>query len=563
MSCQTCNPREKVGDVGQQENVTVGVCPPAQCDFEKCDCYCGDELACLVRDAVVTITSEFILTTNVSTLTPNLLVPGTRMDVVLNGNGFFIKNHYIVCPAHLVLLPPSLMGTAVVRYPTFGTYLTTTLPGPAGTDSRMINQMVQASSILITVTNVNGSGKNFVYSGKLIGVDGAGDIAVLQIVNCCPTACTPCDIPPVIQECHPFLKFADSRRAKDGEKVFTIGDLMTTYINNNNQVDGYGAINEGVLSRHRHADTTGWVLSELLVVSTTVYSRNSGMPILNCQGRVIGMQTTTVGGVADGYVGAVSEFFMRRVIKELISSCKRRCASCHIESIWDPQISSYNRYVHGYLGIAYELMTAQSYNTSVNYTSGSPIAGLPIVTLGQVCKKVEGLLVQGVAGINPAATALVTNGYYFVPSISDAGNLPQPFPLDNGTQFATANALTLPQSPLKPFIFPGDVITEIGGLTLGDLGTQIPPSIITWRLCPGEKIDITWITAAGLATCTRRTICVTLAQYPKLIDYPWYAVQIFPLLANAPYIFIFPALLYTDPQYPQLTNDFAKFKPAI
>src|SRR5437870_2330997 len=74
------------------------------CCIKQCKCYRPEELECLYKDAVVELHSEFILigasgpTGGVTGGTP--LAPNSRADIILEGNGFFIKGHYIIAPAH-------------------------------------------------------------------------------------------------------------------------------------------------------------------------------------------------------------------------------------------------------------------------------------------------------------------------------------------------------------------------------------------------------------------------------------------------------------------------------
>src|SRR5690349_17453840 len=96
-------------------------CCKKDCCIEKCECLCPEELYCMYKDAVVEVHSEFILLgasgpagnangTGATGGTP--LGTNSRADILLEGNGFFIKGHYIVCPAQLVLMPPSLTSVA-------------------------------------------------------------------------------------------------------------------------------------------------------------------------------------------------------------------------------------------------------------------------------------------------------------------------------------------------------------------------------------------------------------------------------------------------------------------
>ena len=524
------------------------------CDIEERECLRPEVLLCQNRDAVVEIHSEFILlgpeVEEANGNTP--LEAGKRADVILEGNGFFIKGHYIVAPAHLVLLPPSLTSVAN-RYPFFD---------PKDLElGKIKNQMIRASRILVSVFNVNGYGEGFVYEADLVGVDGAGDIAVLRINYekqwNCPNPC--------VKQCHPYLDYGESRAIADGEKAYVIGD----YIADNRTraaFNGVGLISEGLVSDHRHTDYSGWLLAESIIVSTNVYSFSAGLPILDCQGRLIGMQTTDIFG--DGYVGGPSIFFMKRIIKTLIKGDCDKKASCHLEVICDP-LGAYYRYRKAYLGLAYDVFTGVDYDTTVDYTSGPSPLGRPRVRLDSEgkflnspsCKHLIGLRVLGLAGLNPDDQPGVPNGRYFVPS---AG----------GNEFLAL--LELPNSPLKDKLNPGDVITHIDGVAVGDLLKQISPSLITWRQCKGDCLKIRYRQGGNQlnesnngATSNYDTLddlSVRLKDYPLALDYPWYAVEQFPLLLAAPYPkFTFPPGQLQNRQVIQrdTPNDPAPFHPAI
>ena len=543
------------------------------CDVKKCPCYTPEEIVCKFSDAVVEIHSEFILLGTGATGfngatggTP--LAPGVRSDVILEGNGFFIKGHYIVAPAHLVLLPPSL--TSVVnRYP---------FMDPSDLDlGVMKNQLVRASRILVSVFNVNGQGHSFVYEADLVGVDGAGDIAVLRINYKKPwNMCNPC-----VDKCHPFLNFGSSRAAKAGEKVYLIGDYVSN-VNDRRMFNAVGAVSSGLLSDHRYLDYSGFMLPESVLVSANSYAFSSGLPILDCQGRVIGMQTTDLAAVVprldllstvgfsinqaegSGLVAGPSEYFMRRVVKSIIKGTCSRKHNCQLERVCDPAGTFY-RYLKSYAGIGYEVFTGSDYDVTTDFTSGPFASGQPRVRLSPSgeflnspsCKELVGIKVLGLAGANPADALGVANGFYYVPG----GTGPAPLPA------------SLPVSPFLGRLSPGDVITHVNGLALGDLGKQIPPSLITWRLCAGDQVEICYRRGGNSASSSDNgftenydnlfTYDACLGRFPAFLDYPWYAVNIFPLLSSFPFPgFSFPSGQLTNPQVPGITFG-ARFQPSF
>lgn len=529
-------------------------CDKKECDFDESECLRPEEIVCKYKDAVVEVHSEFILigasgdVETVNGLTP--LAANARADIILEGNGFFIKGHYIVAPAQLVLMPSSLTSVAN-RYP---------LLDPEDTALGTIkNQMVRASRILVSVFNVNGKGHSFVYEADLIGVDGAGDIAVLRINDDKQfNRCNPC-----IEKCHPFLTFGQSRCAHDGEKIYLLGDGISN--TDSRLFNAVGAITEGLLSDHRYVDYSGFATQELILVSAGAYAFSAGMPILNCHGCVLGMQTTDIcevcpdfieigtsgasgasGGVGDllfvqqegiGFVGGPSEKFMRRVISSIIKGTCARDRNYNLEVINDA-LGSYYRYTKGYLGLAYDVFTGVDYDTTADYSFGTAFGALPRVRLddkGQFlntpsCKELVGFRVLGLAG---------------VPG-----------------HFVVSNEALSVLSPLRNKLQPGDVITFVNDIAIGDLECQNALSLVTWRTIAGDQLKITY-RRGGSALNTddngitedydnQSTITVTLDEFPKYLDYPWYAVNRFPLLAAPPYSFDFAAAgnQLINPQYP-------------
>lgn len=552
-------------------------CEKQDCCIEKCPCYRPEELVCMYKDAVVEVHSEFILYNDAQVedaTTPELTpivapvlgehAPASgRQDVILEGNGFFIKGHYIIAPAHLVLMPPSLTSVAN-RYP----YMTGAYVDPAGD---IQNQMVRASRILVSVFNVNGKGHSFVYEADLVGVDGAGDIAVLKInYKKQWNLCNPC-----VEKCHPVLKFGKSREAKDGERVYMLGDYVT-YHGDRRLFNAAGAITEGLLSDHRYVDYSGWALQELVLVSASAYAFSSGMPILNCQGRVIGMQTTDVAGVnvesvdaeGIGFVAGPSEFFMRRVVKVLLSGCcRRQCEETWVTVVQDAA-GAYLRYTKAYLGIAYDLFTGSMYDNTRDYRNdGVAATGAPRIRLDEngdfltspSCKELVGIRVLGVAGANPDDDG--ETSLYYVPGGAVT--------VDSPLVGATAGAIV---SPLLGRLQEGDVITHINCLPLGDLHKQIAPSLITWRIPTDCPIEVHYRRGGNAGNTGLNDdagnyeqsyiISVFLQQFPAIMDYPWYAVRRFPNLAALGWSAAFPSAQITNPQYPSLTNG-AHFRAAL
>lgn len=515
----------------------------------------------MYNNAVVEVHAEFILLgaggTGGSALAANV-----RADVILQSNGFFVRGHYIICPAHAVLLPPSL--TSVVnRYP----YVN---PNTLALGT-IRNEMVRASRIFVSVHNVNNKGHSFVYEAELVGVDGAGDLAVLKIgYKRQWNLGNPC-----VEKCHPYLCLGESRAMKDGEKVFALGGFIGNSIHRR-IFSSSNLVSEGVLADHRYLDNYGFVLPECVLVSSNSYAFSGGVPFIDTRGHVIGMQTMDLAaslpvlasGItgnqqsAVGFVGGPSEFFMRKTIRYLIKGTCSRKYNPQVNTISDP-VGSFYSYQKAYAGIAYDLFQGDDYDYTTDYTSGTGAFGQPQIQLdyngGFVAapnsKEIVGIRVLGLAGLNPNDAAGVTNGYWYVPGGTGTNGI--------------FNGLTLPVSPFLGRLIPGDVITHIRGTALGDDNMQIAPSLMTWLMIEGDQLEITWRRggntgpggATGYGSSYNNSYHQTgsLAAFPPLMDYPWYAINTFPQLLTPAASTVYPS--FTAPAGQEVIPQFPAADP--
>lgn len=495
-------------------------CAKQHCNITECPDLGAPVIGCKFGNAVVEVTAEWILlgagvtgagvTGAVSTPTGTTpLLYNNRVDLTVSGNGFFVKGHYIVCPAHLVLLPPQLNSVAV-RYPFQDANRAQGLP--------IQNKMTRCSRILVGVANVNNKGHGFQYEAQLVGVDGAGDIAVLKIYE--KTAWNLNN--PCIQKCHPWLELGQSRAAVDGQRVYTI----------QNGIDL--SVTPSSLSDHRYLDQTGLALPEMILVAQPLYEIGSGAPVVNGQGQVLGF--LTAGAAAAGPTGfyqmGPSEFFFSRVVKTIIkNSCSRKCCA-QVLTICDPA-GAYLSYQKAYLGVAYQLFDGADYDITTDYTSATGANGVengnPRVRLTSAgafmyqpsCKQIIGIQVLGVAGGNTGDAFGVTNGYWFVPG---------------GTAAASSYlASPLPVSGFLGTVNPGDMITHINGVALGDLEKQVAPALVTWRVRPGDQVEITFRQGGNAINTADNSLTsnydnlisfsTCVGMMPPVVDYPAYATN--------------------------------------
>ena len=555
-------------------------CRRKDCDKSCYDCEKPEVILCKKHNAVVNIHSEYILVgsgiTSGAQVSATGITGGTRADIIVDSQGFFIKGHYIITTASAVLMPPTITS-AVNRYP----FITNP---PLTINGSMYNASFRASRVFVDVQNVNNKKCSFTYEADIVGVDGAGNLAILKINHKKQwNACNPC-----IEKCHPYLKFSNSRKNKRGTKAYIIGDIAAS---NHNQVNtdnpqafnlgnytnGCKMISAGVICDNRYVDHSGWILHECVVTDAVTSQLCQGGPILNCQGHVIAVVTGNITNVLSNLnsdipltVG-VSEFFIRRVVKTILKGKANKRASRYLVYVNDPA-GAYSRYIKGYLGVGYDVMNGSYFDFTTDYSSNGVFPyGFPKIRLDstgqfvstpnptcldQSTKVVAGLRVLSLAGGNS-----LSEGSYFTPGTSGAV---APFP-----NVSTAYGGIPSDSSMLNTLVPGDIITSINGVVLGDEGKQIIPTLITWRLAAGERVNVVYYRGGNLPNSTTPNteaynyrdateIPVDLAEFSVMMDYPYYAVRNFPLVSY--YGFLLPTI--PDLQIPQTTSS-GVFHPAF
>lgn len=554
-------------------------CCEKECKKSCLSCCEPEQLLCKYNDAVVTVHSEFILVgsgiTGGAQVGTTGLANGVRADVVLTSSGFFATHkHWIITTADAVLLNP-IYTTVANRYP-FTTQAAPTI------DGNIKNEMIRASRIFVDVQNVNGKGKSYTYLAELVGVSGLNNVAVLRIVrkrnqwNLCN---------PEIAKCHPHLGFDKSQNNLRGTKAYILGDpAESNYwgINSTLAITNPAApyssalykgaskmITGGLLCDNRYLEHNGWVLHESVVVDAASTPLSRGCPILNCEGKVIGIVSGVLNNVpGNSYVTATtgyspniggkcgsgltfgpSQRSMRKVIKKLIEGKRNKCNCKYIEYVRD-NVGTYARYLRGYLGVSYDVMSGVYLDFTEDYTAGPFPYGSPRVVLdsnGNFFNAVSnGCDARGnkvVGGVRLLALAGSTPGHWFT---ATGTNLSAPFP-------------TSVDSSLLGILNPGDFITQVGKANVGDLRKQCAPSLVLWDLAPAEEVKIAYRRGGNVLNTVApnnitpnytdtETIEVLLASCPAFVDYPYYS-QVFP--SPASFGFTLPNNLIGYPLLPQ------------
>ncbi len=134
-------------------------------------------------------------------------------------------------------------------------------------------------------------------SATLVGEDPNADIAVLKVNGKVPAT----------------LSLADSNSLQPGESVIAIGSPLGSY---------EGSVTTGVVSGlNRSVDGTG--LSGLIQTDAAINHGNSGGPLLNLSGQVIGINTlviqnTNSGDIAEGLGFAIPSNTVSSVVQQIL-----------------------------------------------------------------------------------------------------------------------------------------------------------------------------------------------------------------------------------------------------
>ncbi|AYV86343.1 MAG: hypothetical protein Solumvirus5_10 [Solumvirus sp.] len=467
--------------------------------------------------AVVSITSEILLT---PTAAPTIPPAGRYSSIFLVGNGVFVRDHHIVCPSSLVLIPPEQLANNN-RYP----YVSSSQPAPTGITPNVITSV---SRILVQVNNVNNKPVSYTYKADLIGVDGAGDIAFLRINPKDPYNVNN----PVIHKSHPRLRWGKSRDLTPGEKIYSFGDYTRDATSQilpifSQPMPAEPGFIEGVVSNNKTLDYVGMAQQELLLVQLPVEFRKVGMPLINDCGELVGIQTLNF---EQGMVAGPTEFFLRRALTAFM--CPKKYAN-HLTTIVDAN-GSYLSYVKAYAGLAWRAVTARTLGTTID-----PVTGLESVRIDTTTgllstlpaqKQVIGVEILGIAGYTGSTGS--PGSYINLPGASGSPA--------SGTHPAFVGAVN---SPFLGILFPGDIITHINGKAIGGGIHQVTPATVTWALTSGSIAEIVYRKASDIYASINKAI-VALAAYPPAYDYPYETIDNY---ASIPAIVATPVNQFQQP----------------
>lgn len=293
-----------------------------------------------------------------------------------------------------------------------------------------------------------------VYKCKIIGYDGAGDIGVLKIDENDPYNQS---LPPIRNQQH--LQFEP--QAKTGELAFVLGYPLGTDIS---------SFSMGIVRNEKFVAPSLFIPFNLILITCPAYQGNSGSPIVNASGKVIGLLTFVYFSKEQTY-----------------------------ESIGGGPCSDIVKYVTDQVMDGYK-------------SKGNP-------HFDYETKKYK----KGFFGMGPCRMVWFSD----IPNLKDKYRFPRTRPIgfrgqgyqDKAFGIKKTNdsndAKQLITSPFKPT----DVITAINGVDIGALPEQFAPGTILWKTIPNQEIRVDYYSLDDNGSySTLKQKIVKLVEYPDPLD---------------------------------------------
>lgn len=350
-------------------------------------------------------------------------VPGANANVIVKGN--LQVNGIITTPNVLTssaiytkckdAVTSLLMRKGTKYYVGTGFFISATgTIATAGHNLLNTDILDRMDDIWCTATNVNGVvGVNRVIKCTHVGADGAGDIGVLQTTGLTSQA---------------FLEWGDAAALTQGDTCYVIGDPMGVDV---------ASVAKGVVRDPHYVDVNGQALLDNIFVDCIAYGGNSGSPIVNEFGKVVGIYTFGFSQT-EGLGGGPSQSMAQQVVNTILSSQ-----------------TDYTQ--KGFMGFRWQSVTHRTIVTS-GLSLSFDLRGVQIIQI-----------VTG-APMNVAGFQV------------------------------------------------GDIITEIDGQELGNLGeNQRSPSVVTWFKTAGQTITVSYVHPPSMTVLQK---VITLDAYPVSYDQP-------------------------------------------
>jgi S1-C subfamily serine protease len=313
--------------------------------------------------------------------------------------------------------------------------------------------------IFITVFNVNGCGKAYIYKGCLIGADFDTGVAVFIIDKC--DLWNKCVVP--IKK-HPFLKFGTSKCYTPGNPVH----IIASYTNNSPQ-----SMASGSVVQNTNVVTDGNITYESMQTDVAVLPGVEGAAILDQCGYVVGIVTGINGTNATAF--GVTAGFIQKVVCALIEGFV--APGCNKHVLYN-DIFGFGIYRHATLGLSYYVRTG----TDIGVLSADVVYPAPIErwydpSYCSINRQLIGLLVRSVTG-NLADAIEECTTLQFPPFMSGK------------------TVPVVPNGFVGFQIQPLDLITGIADIPVGELPYQMVPDTLLYELLPCATLNITFMKAS-------------------------------------------------------------------
>ncbi len=333
-------------------------------------------------------------------------------DDIFSCSGFFITpNGYLVTAAHCVL--SDTFNNTTQRY----------------------DPLVE---FFVSISNVNGvSGVNRVLTGRLVGYDQIADIAVLKVDGLTNQQ---------------YLSWGKSRQTPIGSRLYILG--------NPGGLDE-DSFSSGIVRDNKYNGEFPLYYVESVLTDGTIISGNSGGPLLNAVGQVIGLSNYGIGS-SNQLGGGVSQYVAETIVNRIIQ----------YDLAGRPVRTDYNA--------SNPTLTIPSSHPYI-LNDGSCIYGALGATLLQIPK-------------------------WFVPYLNSS--------LYQGGYVYDVE----PSSDLVNYISSDDIIMTIDNQPLGLFKNQITPHSVLINKLPGNSVTITYYKySEGYSILHTNTIIVS--RYPNSANF--------------------------------------------
>lgn len=301
-------------------------------------------------------------------------------------------------------------------------------------------------SFYVAVSNKNGvAGAHEYMEARLVGYDVVCDVAVLKVDGLTSQK---------------YLSWGNSRRTPIGAQAYVLGNPQ------GNDEDSFAV---GVVRDNKYSGQFPEVIMESLLIDTTIISGNSGGPILDTMGMVIGLSNYGIGST-NQFGGGVSQYLAQPIITRIM---EYDLAGRPTRDGYNASNASYTVPPVGSTTYRY-ILNDGSYNTgSMGGTFLQIAPYMAFEWLDGAYTSGDGILLIDMSSGGPLATA----------------------------GFAV-----------------GDVILSIDNVLMGRFDNQYSPYSVLYNKLPGDTVTVKYYKISE-SLSTLRTITLTLGRAPNNNDY--------------------------------------------